>query len=397
MITIIRNADVYKPEHIGVKDVLLLGNKIAAVDDNISIETKGCVEVKEIDGKGKSLVPGFIDCHVHILGGGGEGGFATRTPEATLTGLTSAGVTTVVGCLGTDGVARDMISLLAKARGLEEEGITTYIYTGSYRFPLKTITGEIMKDIMVVDKIIGIGEVALSDHRSSQPTFEEFIRAVADARVAGMLSGKAGIINIHLGDGPRKIDFLKRTLKETEIPITQFLPTHVNRNPGLFEKCVNYAKDGGYIDFTGNEDPDFWEETDGEVRFSKGLKRLLEEGVNQNNYTLSSDGQGSMPIFNEKKEYVGIGIGKSTCLIKAIKECVNRENIPLETAIRAITSNPARILKLNNKGRIEANMDGDLCLLDENLDVDTVIAKGKVMVQDKKPVVYGIFEKNNLK
>lgn len=397
MITIIRNADVYKPEHIGIKDVLLLGNKIAAVDDNISIETKGCVEVKEIDGKGKSLVPGFIDCHVHILGGGGEGGFATRTPEATLTGLTSAGVTTVVGCLGTDGVARDMISLLAKARGLEEEGITTYIYTGSYRFPLKTITGEIMKDIMVVDKIIGIGEVALSDHRSSQPTFEEFIRAVADARVAGMLSGKAGIINIHLGDGPRKIDFLKRTLKETEIPITQFLPTHVNRNPGLFEECVNYAKDGGYIDFTGNEDPDFWEETDGEVRFSKGLKRLLEEGVNQNNYTLSSDGQGSMPIFNEKKEYVGIGIGKSTCLIKAIKECVNRENIPLETAIRAITSNPARILKLNNKGRIEANMDGDLCLLDENLDVDTVIAKGKVMVQDKKPVVYGIFEKNNLK
>lgn len=397
MITIIRNADVYKPEHIGVKDVLLLGNKIAAVDDNISIETKGCVEVKEIDGKGKSLVPGFIDCHVHILGGGGEGGFATRTPEVTLTGLTSAGVTTVVGCLGTDGVARDMISLLAKARGLEEEGITTYIYTGSYRFPLKTITGEIMKDIMVVDKIIGIGEVALSDHRSSQPTFEEFIRAVADARVAGMLSGKAGIINIHLGDGPRKIDFLKRTLKETEIPITQFLPTHVNRNPELFEECVNYAKDGGYIDFTGNEDPDFWEETDGEVRFSKGLKRLLEEGVNQNNYTLSSDGQGSMPIFNEKKEYVGIGIGKSTCLIKAIKECVNRENIPLETAIRAITSNPARILKLNNKGRIEANMDGDLCLLDENLDVDTVIAKGKVMVQDKKPVVYGIFEKNVLK
>ena len=397
MITIIRNADVYKPEHIGVKDVLLLGNKIAAVDDNISIETKGCVEVKEIDGKGKSLVPGFIDCHVHILGGGGEGGFATRTPEVTLTGLTSAGVTTVVGCLGTDGMARDTISLLAKARGLEEEGITTYIYTGSYRLPLKTITGEIMKDIMVVDKIIGIGEVALSDHRSSQPTFEEFIRAVADARVAGMLSGKAGIINIHLGDGPRKIDFLKRTLKETEIPITQFLPTHVNRNPGLFEECVNYAKDGGYIDFTGNEDPDFWEETDGEVRFSKGLKRLLEEGVNQNNYTLSSDGQGSMPIFNEKKEYVGIGIGKSTCLIKAIKECVNRENISLETAIRAITSNPARILKLNNKGRIEANMDGDLCLLDENLDVDTVIAKGKVMVQDKKPVVYGIFEKNVLK
>lgn len=392
MITIIKNAEVYKPEYAGVMDVLLVGGKIAAADRNISVETNGFIDVAEIDARGKKLVPGFIDCHVHILGGGGEGGFSTRTPEASLTGLTTAGVTTVVGCLGTDGVARDMVSLLAKARGLEEEGITTYIYTGSYRLPLKTITGEIMKDIMVVDKIIGIGEVALSDHRSSQPTFEEFVRAAADARVAGMLSGKAGIINIHLGDGHGKIDLLKRTIKETEIPVTQFLPTHVNRSPELFEECVRYAKDGGFIDFTGSEDPDFWEQTDGEVRFSKGLKRLLEEGVRQDNFTLTSDGQGSMPVFNEKKEYVGIGIGKSMCLIKAIKECVYRENIPLETAIRAVTSNPAKILKLNSKGRIEANMDADLCLLDENLDIDTVIAKGRVMVLDKKPVVYGIFE-----
>ena len=392
MITLIRNAEIYSPEYLGIKDILLIGDKIAAVDNHISIEPNSFLEITEIDATGKKLVPGFIDSHVHILGGGGEGGFASRTPEATLTGLTTAGVTTVVGCLGTDGVARDAVSLLAKARGLEEEGITTYIYTGSYRLPLKTITGEIMKDIMVVDKIIGIGEVAISDHRSSQPTFEEFTRAVADARVAGMLSGKAGVINIHLGDGPRKLDMLRRTLDETEIPITQFLPTHVNRSPELFEECVSYAKDGGDIDFTGSEDPDFWEESDGEVRFSKGLKRLLDEGVNINNFTLSSDGQGSLPIFNEKKEFVGIGIGKSTCLIKGIKECVFKEDIPLEIAIRAITSNPAKILKLNKKGRIEINLDADICLIDENLDVDMVIAKGKIMVQNKQPVIYGMFE-----
>ncbi len=391
MITIIRNAEIFKPEYAGVKDVLLIGNKIAAIDNKISFDISS-VEVTEIDATGKKLVPGFIDSHVHILGGGGEGGFSTRTPEVTLTGLTTAGVTTVVGCLGTDGVARDVVSLLSKARGLDDEGITTYIYTGSYRLPIRTITGEIMKDIMVVDKIIGIGEVAISDHRSSQPTFDEFIRAVADARVAGMLSGKAGVVNIHLGDGKRKIDMLKRAVNETEIPITQFLPTHINRSPELFEECVTYAKNGGFIDFTGSEDPDFWEETEGEVSFSKGLKRLIEEGVNENNYTLSSDGQGSLPIFNDKKEFVGIGIGKSTCLIKAIKDCVNKENIPLEKALRAITCNPAKILKFKNKGRIEVNMDADICLLNAELDIDTVIAKGKLMVEDKKPIVYGVFE-----
>jgi len=393
MLTIIRNAEVYTPEYVGKKDVLLLGNKIAAVDDHISVEIKGPVEVTEIDAEGKSLVPGFIDSHSHIQGGGGEGGFTTRTPEAVLTDFTTAGVTTVVGCLGTDGVARDIVSLLAKARGLDEEGITTYIYTGSYRLPLKTITGEIMKDIMVVDKVIGIGEIAISDHRSSQPTFEEFVRAVSDARVAGMLSGKAGIINVHLGDSKRKIDLIKRAVKETEIPITQFLPTHINRNQNLFEECVEYAKAGGYIDFTGSDDPDFWEKTDGEVRFSKGLKRLLDEGVNKDKFTISSDGQGSLPIFNEKKEYIGLGVGKSSCLILAIKECIFRENIPLEIAIRALTCNPAKILKLKTKGKIEAGMDADLCLLNKDIDIDMVIAKGRIMVQNQKPVVFGTFER----
>lgn len=393
LITIIRNVNVYKPEPIGKKDVLLLGDKIAAVEDKIDINLNGLVEVMEIDGTDKILVPGFIDCHVHILGGGGEGGFSTRTPEATLTGLTTAGVTTVVGTLGTDGIARDMSALLAKAKGLEEEGVTTFVYTGSYRIPVRTLTGDIMKDIMFIDKVIGIGEVAISDHRSSQPTFEEFIRAAADARVAGMLSGKAGIVNIHVGDGKRKLEFLFRAVEETEIPITQFLPTHINRNPELFEEGIEYAKKGGYIDFTASEDPEFWEKHDGEVRFSKGLRRILEEGISLDNFTLTSDGQGSLPIFNERKEYIGLGVGKSTSLLISIKDCVFNQNIPLEIALRAVTCNPARILKLKGKGRIEKDFDADLCLLDEKtFDIDTVIAKGRIMVENGKPIVFGTFE-----
>lgn len=396
MVIIIRNVSVYKPDPVGIKDVLILGDKIAAIEDKIDINLNGLVEIKEIDGTGKILVPGFIDCHVHILGGGGEGGFSTRTPEATLSDLTTAGVTTVVGTLGTDGIARDINALLAKARGLEEEGITTYIYTGSYRLPLRTLTGDIMTDIMAIDKIIGIGEIAISDHRSAQPSFEEFAKAVADARVAGMLSGKAGIVNVHLGDGPRKLDLINRVVEETEIPITQFLPTHINRSQELFEEGIKFAKAGGCIDFTASEDPEFWEDEDGEVRFSKGLKRLLNEGVSLDNFTLSSDGQGSLPIFNEKRELVGLGVGKSTSLVIGIKECVFKENIPLEIAIRAVTCNPAKILKLKGKGKIETSYDADLCLLDkDSLDIETVIAKGKVMVENKEVKVYGTFEEKS--
>ena len=394
MVIIIRNAQVYQPEYAGKKDLLILGDQIAALGENLQAEFNGAVSVTEIDGTGMVLTPGFIDSHEHIMGGGGEGGFSTRTPEAVLTDLTMNGITTVVGCIGTDGITRDMAALLAKAHGLEEEGVTTYVYTGSYQVPVHTLTGSVMKDVMLLDKVIGAGEIAISDHRSSQPTFEEFVRIVSDVRVGGMLAGKAGIVNIHLGDSPRLMDLIWRTVRETEIPYTQFLPTHVNRNEALFQSAAEFAKAGGVIDFTGNEDIDYWESICDEVRVCSGIRRLLESGVSENNFTISSDGQGSLPVSNSKGEYQGIGIGKASCLLKEVRECVEREDIPLETALRAVTANPARILKLGKKGRLQPGCDADLCLLTEDgLKLHTVIAKGKIMVQEGKPVVRGTFEK----
>ena len=394
MVMILRNAEVYQPEYAGKKDILILGRTIAAVGENLKADFGGSLEVMEINAEGMAAVPGFIDSHEHILGGGGEGGFQTRTPEASLGDLTRNGITTVVGCIGTDGIARDAAALLAKAHALEEEGVTAYAYTGSYQVPVHTLTGSLMKDIMMLDKVIGVGEIAISDHRSSQPTFEEFARIASDARVAGMLSGKAGIVNVHLGDSPRKIDLIQRVIHETEIPASQFLPTHVNRNEALFQSAAEFAKAGGVIDFTGNEDIDYWESICDEVRVCSGIRRLLESGVSENKFTISSDGQGSLPVFNSKGEYQGIGIGKASCLLKELRECVDREDIPLETALRAVTANPARILKLGKKGRLQPGCDADLCLLTEDgLKLHTVIAKGKIMVQEGKPVVRGTFEK----
>lgn len=389
---LIRQAEVYAPEYLGKKDILVINDKIVAIEDQISGGFDQ-LTIEEIDGSSLIATPGFIDCHFHILGGGGEGGYQNRTPEVTLSQLTTAGVTTVVGCLGTDGVGRDMVALISKAKGLEAEGISTYVYDGSYRLPLNPVTDSLIKDFLTIDKVIGIGEIAVSDHRSSQPSFEEFTRAVADARVGGMLSGKAGIINVHLGGGKRQYELLLRTVEETEIPISQFLPTHANRTSELFEASIAFAKMGGTIDFTASEDPDFWEREDDEVRFSKGLKRLLDEGIGLDQFTMTSDGQGSLPYFDEKNQFIGLGVGSSRALMVGIKEAVQVEQIPLEIALRAITSNPAKILKLAQKGRIAPGMDADLCLLNKDtLDVETVIAKGKVMVDKKDVKVWGTFE-----
>ena len=394
MVTLIRNAKVYQPEYAGVKDILVLNGKIAAVGEKLKADFGGSVEVEELDAEGMAAVPGFIDSHEHIMGGGGEGGFATRTPEANLKDRVLNGITTVVGCIGTDSVARDMTALLAKAHALEAEGITAYAYTGSYRVPIQTLTDSLMKDIMMLDKVIGVGEVAVSDHRSSQPTFEEFARIAADARVAGMLSGKAGIVNVHLGDSARKMDLIERVIHETEIPASQFLPTHVNRNAALFDNCLELAKEGLTIDFTGNEDIDYWETICDEVRVCKGIRRLLDLGISSDRFTISSDGQGSMPVFNAAGEYQGIGIGKASCLLKEVRECVQKEGIPLEIAVKGITSNVASVLKLGAKGQLKAGFDADICLLaEDSLELKTVMAKGQFVVRDGVQQVFGTFER----
>lgn len=390
MITVIKNIHVYTPDDIGIKDVVIAFDKIEGIYDRVDVP-KGFISINVIEGEGKLIFPGFIDNHVHILGGGGEGGFRTRTPEIQLSTLIKAGVTTVVGCIGTDGVCRSMRALIAKAKALEEEGITTYCYTGSYEIPVKTITDSIKGDIMMVDKVIGVGEIALSDHRSSQATYQDFVNTVASSRVGGLLSGKAGVVNVHLGDGAKKLDYLSKLIDETEIPPTQVLPTHINRSDKLFSEGKEYAKRGGFIDLTTSSDPRFLEP--GEIRASKGLVILLEEGVDIEHITFSSDANGSMPRFNEYGQLIGLGICSVNSLYREVKESINEYNIPIEKAIKVITSNVADILKLDNKGRIKEGLDADFVIVNkETLEIDMVISKGRIVVKDGEAIIKGTFE-----
>ena len=390
MISVIKGIKVYSPKYEGIKDIVIVSDKIEGIYENIDVSNT-FVPINIIEGTGKLLFPGFIDSHVHISGGGGEGGFKTRTPEIKFSDLINAGITTVVGCIGTDGICRDMRSLIAKANALEEEGITTYCYTGSYEIPVKTITESIKGDLMMVNKIIGVGEVALSDHRSSQSSLNDFINTVAQARVGGLLSGKAGIVNVHLGDGARRLEYLFSIIEETEIPPTQLLPTHINRSKKLFKVGIDYAKKGGFIDLTTSSDPKYLEPE--ELRASEGLKMLLDNDVKIDNITFSSDGNGSMPVFDSEGHLTGLGICSVKSLYGEVKESINTYNIAIEEALKVITSNVASVLKLQNKGQIEKGRDADFVLVDENtLKIDKVIAMGKLVVDNGEAIVKGTFE-----
>lgn len=385
MFTIVRGGQVFAPELLGVKDILIAGEAIAAIADPGSLEIRG-VKAEEIDADGAWVLPGIVDAHVHLLGGGGEGGPATRAPEIRVEDIVANGVTTVIGLLGTDGLTRNMNALLAKARGLECEGISAWVFVGSYEVPVQTITGSVRSDLVLIDKVLGAGEIAVSDHRSSQPTFDELARLAAECRVGGMLGGKAGILHLHMGDGPRGLEPVLEVVQKTEIPIAQLVPTHCNRNAELLEQALRFAGDGGRIDLTAGLGAH-----DAGCSAEDAVRRAIANGIPLARLSISSDANGSLPVFDADGNLVRLGVGSQKTLLKCLQTLVKEQVVEPGTAISLFSTNPAETYGLSRKGRIRIGSDADLLILDNKLDVADVLARGRRAVADGEVVLKGTF------
>ena len=365
MITLIKNVRAYQNGTWKEGEILIAGDKIEAMARKIDCTFPG---MQVIDAEGMRCIPGYLDQHVHITGGGGEGGFANQVPPLPLSAPVRAGVTTLVGLLGTDGTTRSVESLVARPKAFNELGLTAFCLTGAYEFPSPTVTGSIKKDIVMIRECIGV-KIAISDHRSMNMEKRDLVWLASQARQAGILSGKPGITHLHTGSGKAELDMLFDIIETTEIPIFNFRPTHLG---GKFEAAMRWTDMGGYADFTcGNAHA----ETAGIV--ARALERATEGLV-----TMSTDGNGSFPIWNEKKEMVGIGAGSIANLHGVVKSLVLDKGLPLETAVAPCTRNVAKALGLYpQKGCIAPGSDADLILLDDALSIDTVVAHGKTMLR----------------
>jgi beta-aspartyl-dipeptidase (metallo-type) len=386
LLTLVRGAEVWSPAPLGRRDVLFGGGSIIAVAEGL--DSAGPPGMRVVDGRGLRLVPGLIDGHVHIAGAGGEGGPATRTPEMTLSQMIAGGITTVVGLLGADGVTRNLEGVLMKAKGLRAEGVSAWIWTGAYQLPPPTLTGDVARDLALIDEVIGVGEVAIADHRSSSPTVVELVKLAKAARLGGMLGGKCGLVHLHLGDADGGFDLIREAVRTSELESSQFLPTHVNRCASVFEEAMKYGLEGP-VDVTASAWPYFQDE---EVKPAGAVRGLLEAGVPLEHVTMSSDACGSLPDFDEAGELRRLVSGEPAALWNETVDAVREEGLDLETALRPVTSNPARRLRLRRKGRIEPGYDADLLLVDEDLEIRWVVARGAVMMEAGEILRLGAFE-----
>lgn len=373
---LIKNAVLYDPAYRGKKDVLIAFDRILAVEDSIA---PSAYDAEVIDASGMILVPGLIDQHVHVIGGGGEEGPKSRVPELVFSDIVKAGVTTLVGVLGTDGVTRDVETLLAKTKALNEEGVTARCLTSAYNYPPVTLTGSVMRDIVFLSEVLGC-KLAISDHRASHPSRDEIIRLVSEVRMAGLIGGKPGVLHIHVGADPAGIEPLMDIVQTTDIPVFHFRPTHMARH---IEQAVPFNKMGGYADFTAHD----------------SLSPLLyayRDRLDLSLVTISSDSNGSMPKWDAAHQHViGMGVGRMTSLLKTLRGLV-KEGFALEQALPLLTENVAKgLLMYPRKGAVHVGSDADLLLLREDLTPDAVIANGQKLMQGGKVLQVGYYEERD--
>ncbi|ROS05561.1 isoaspartyl dipeptidase [Sinobacterium caligoides] len=381
---LLKNARLYTPDDQGIVDILVIGNKIHAYAAKLAQQVS-LPGLTAIDLEGRIVTPGLVDQHVHLIGGGGEGGFASRTPEIQVSNIVKHGVTTVLGLLGTDSDTRHPATLNAKARALTEEGISAWMLTGAYNIPSPTVTGSVRNDILYVERCIGL-KLALSDHRAPHVSFDEFVRLASDCRIAGILSGKAGTLTLHMGGAPSRLDLLFKAQKDAAIPPQQFIPTHVNRTQDLYAEALRWAKLGGRIDLTAG-----YNTGDNCVHTITALEMAKEAGIDPRNITLSTDAQGSMPIFNDSGEMTGIGVAEQDNLLALLQQQV-KAGFSISEALIPITVNVAEWLKLPAKGRLEVGYDADLIILNDDLSLDQTWAKGQCVFKDGQSLIKNMFE-----
>lgn len=381
-----RQCELFAPQPLGRCDVLLAGTRVAAIGPHLDAPSGWPVDV--VDASHLRMIPGLIDGHVHITGGGGEGGPATRTPELQLAALREGAITSVVGCLGTDGITRTVDSLLMKAKALRAEGVSCWVYTGAYQVPPPTLLGDVARDLALVEEIVGVGELALADHRSSGPTVDELIRLAGHARVGGMLGGKAGIVHCHMGDGRDPFRILYDVAERSELKLTQFWPTHCNRNDWIMEDARTYGMHAP-VDLTTSSYPFYPDE---ERKPSRAAHELVEAGVPLRNVTMTSDGCGSLPAFDGEGRLTRLVSGEPKTLLAEVLDLSRENGWTLDRALTVATTNVADVLKLPRKGRIAIGCDADVALLDPDGRVTHLVAMGEFLVRDGTAARKGTFE-----
>lgn len=380
----LRIAEISAPEPLGARDLLVGAGRILAIGPDLSAEA-AALGAADFVWPGRAI-PGLVDHHMHFLGGGDGDGPLARVPELAFTAIAGAGITTAASLLGSEFEAKNLGQLVRRAVELERLGLTTLVYTGAMVLPGPTLTGSVRSDLALIDRVIG-AKTAISERTTPNLDPAGLARLAGDLVAARSATGKAAVLHFHVGRLKTALRPLFDLIEAIDPPLDLLVPSHINRSPTVspvFEDGLRFARMGGTIDFTCCLGP--LDNLPSGIDPVEAVRRALDAGVPLDRITFSGDAGVAVPDGRGGSRPVPPSI-----LFRDVRRLVREGGLSWRDALAPATVNPARVLRLDRKGRIAPGLDADLVLLDADDRIARVMAGGRWIHtrEDRPPCATG--------
>lgn len=385
---VLRGASVLLPDGWAEAEIWTLGRSITGIGEPAGPdgEIPGALGVPEVvDLAGERLVPGFIDSHLHILGGGGGGGFPTRIPELPVDAALEAGITTCVAMPGVDPLTRPLRALLALAASFREQGVRALPMTGGFVWPTETLTGSVRSDLHTIPSLTGV-KIALGEHLATAPTAHELERLLVEIDWAAHTTGRGILLHAHLGTAAQPAARLEAALEAVPVDRGRVQVTHANYTRDTLDAAIRLGLAGCRIDVNPLIRPD---RIGGAIAPTEAIAALLGAGVALDRLSLSTDGNASVP--RTLTDGTPEGFSHQLGLARAVGNVVAAGVLDAAAALQLITANPAAALRRHDLGRIARGAAADLVGLDDEFAVRTVISGGVVRVREGRALAPSMF------
>ena len=403
------NANIVDP-HNSLNELggLIIGEdgRIEAIGKKVNINNLPTRE-KPIDLNGKYIFPGIVDMRVFV----GEPGYEYKENFRTLSNAAlSGGVTSVVTMPNTDPII-DNVSIVdfLKRRGRDKSMINIFPCASL----TKNIEGSNMTEFGLLQKK---GIIAFTDGIRTIQNTQLMSRIMNSAKDLGSLImqhaedldlSKNGMINsgiiatkLGLAGIP---DVAERIIIERDLTLLENIKCRYHISQISSEKSVDVIKQRrDKVKFTCGvsiNNLSLNENDIGDFRtFLKLSPPLRREEDRVSLVNALKDELIDVIVSDHKPEdeeskrltfaQAATGASGIETLLSLSLELYHNGSVKLETIIKALTSNPAKILKIN-KGSLSIGADADLCIVDINkpwiVKKEKLISKSKnTSIEDKK-------------
>ncbi|MDW7656026.1 MAG: N-acetylglucosamine-6-phosphate deacetylase [Bacillota bacterium] len=393
--TIIRNATVITPSKLNLNtDVLVVDGKIAAVGQAAHTQVAHDPATREIDATSLYLAPGFIDMHLH---GGGGHDFMDGTVAAFL------GVARAHACHGTTTLLPTTLACMD-----DELAEMFEIYQAAVG---QNTDGAVMPGVHLEGPYFSMEQRGAQDPRFIRnpdpdhygPILQRWGHLISRWSSAPELPGtpafaKALLEHQILPSVAHSDAFYEDIMAAYEIGFTHLTHFYSGmsglrrirgmRRPGVIESgyisdvlTVEVIADGMHIP------PSLLRQVYkgiGPDRTALITDAMRAAGTDLSTSLLGSPKNGQMVIIDGGVAWLPdrtAFAGSIATMDRTVRTMVQQVGVPLLEAVRMATATPATIGGFKGKGRIEAGLDADLVLFNEQIEIQLTMIGGRVIYQ----------------